>query len=298
VQATGDSAQSAVNALNAADPSPATGAYSELDSLFQLLDALEATPYPESRDSTEEAKREAGPAPSDESTTEPAERAAEWRMNFRSSPWKDVLDWYSTIAELPLHADEVPNGTFNYADDESHSLDNVTNILRVVLRTKGLLLKRQPGGIQLIRLQAAGTENLLGLKLPTHDELDKQRKSLVEIKNRISKLNEQRDTLPGDAKDRDTQLGVIKAQTETQRAEYETALAVLEAEATKVQVVLDDAEELSEHIATINAKSADCVPLHTIMALTRERLAAQATLDEIQAILDVGRIIARAPTHD
>jgi hypothetical protein len=33
------------------------------------------------------------------------------------------------------------------------------------------------------------------------------------------------------------------------------------------------------------------------MALKRECLTAQATLDEIQAILDVGRIIARAPTN-
>jgi hypothetical protein len=218
-------------------------------------------------------------------------------MNFRSSPWKDVLDWYSTIADLPLHADEVPNGAFNYADDELHSLEQITNILRVVLRTKGFLLKRQPEGIQLIRLQAGGTGNLLGLKLPTQDELDKQRKSLAEMQNRIAELNEQRDTLPGDANNRDTQLAVIKTQTDAQRAEYETALAVLEAEATQVQVVLDDAKEMSEHIATINAKSADCVPLHTIMALTRERLAAQATLDEIQAILDVGRNTARAPTN-
>jgi hypothetical protein len=116
------------------------------------------------------------------------------------------------------------------------------------------------------------------------------------MKNRIAELNKQRDTVPDDAKDRDTQLGVIKAQTDSLRAEHVTALAILEAEAAEVQLAVDDADELSQQVTAINAKSADCIPGHTVMALQRERLAAQATLDEIHAILDVGRIIASAPT--
>lgn len=307
VQTTGDSSQatqSAAHALNAADPSPATAAHSELDSLSGMLDALEATPFPESqfnmqasppKDSSGDTKRKAGPTSPDKTTAKPTDRSAAWRMNFRSAPWNDVFDWYSTIADLPMHADEFPDGTFNYADDDLHSPDDVTNILRVVLRTKGLLLKRQPGGIQLIRLKAAESGDFLSVKLPTHDELVEQRNSFVELKNRMSKLNKQRDTVPDDAKDHDAQLAVIKAQIDAQRAEYETALAILEAEAAEVQFAVNDADELSGHVAAINAKFADCVPLHTVMALQRERLAARATLDEIHAILDVGRIIARTP---
>jgi serine/threonine protein kinase len=308
VQTIGDQAQatqSAANALNAADPSPSTAAQSELDSLSGMLDALEATPFPESqfntqpsppKDSAGEAKRDAGPTSPDEKTAEPTDRSAAWRMNFRSAPWNDMLDWYVTIAELPIHADEFPDGTLNYADEELHSLDSVTNILRVVLRTKGILLKRQPGGIQLIRVPTAEAGNLLGVKLPTHDELAGHCNCIVKMKNRIAELNKQRDTVPDDAKDRDTQLGVIKAQTDSLRAEHVTALAILEAEAAEVQLAVDDADELSQQVTAINAKSADCIPGHTVMALQRERLAAQATLDEIHAILDVGRIIASAPT--
>jgi serine/threonine protein kinase len=309
VQTTSEPAQatqSVTDALSAADPSPASAAHSELDSLSGMLDALEATPFPESqfdsqespsREGADETRLDAGPTPPEEITAEPTDQAAKWRMNFRSAPWKDVLDWYSTIADLPMHADEFPNGTFNYADDDLHSLDNVTNILDAVLRTKGLLLKRQPGGIQLIRLQTAESGSLFGVKLPTHDELVEWRNSFVKMKDRISELNKQRDTVPGDAMDRDAQLAVITAKTASLRAEYETALAIIEAEATLVQIALDDAEELSGRVTAINGKSADCVPLHTVMALERERLAAQAALDEIHAILDVGRIIASARTN-
>jgi serine/threonine-protein kinase len=50
--------QSAVNELNAADPSPASAAHSELDSLSGMLDALEATPFPEAQLGTHKLSNE------------------------------------------------------------------------------------------------------------------------------------------------------------------------------------------------------------------------------------------------
>lgn len=59
--------QSAVKELNAVDPSPATTARVELDSLSGMLDALEATPFPETQlgngEPSQEVERENSPTP-------------------------------------------------------------------------------------------------------------------------------------------------------------------------------------------------------------------------------------------
>jgi hypothetical protein len=289
--------QSAVDELNAVDPSPSPAAHSELDSLAEMVDALEATPFPETqvgahestREDESETKSERGPSPPDESGSESSDQAAAWPMNFRSIPWKEVLDWYSTIAGLPLRADEFPEGTFNFTDTEQHSLQEITGILQPVLRTKGLLLKRQPNGIQLFRIKGTEGGNLLGVELPTHDKLVEKRKAFQDLQNRIAELNEQRGKVPDGAPDREKQLAIIKAKTDTLQAELQTAIRILEAESQEAQIVVADAERLAQQAAAINANSAECVPQNVLFRLQRELRLAKATLDEIDAVLSVGK---------
>jgi hypothetical protein len=292
--------QSAVIELNATDRSPTPAAHAELDSLFGLLDALEATPFPEAplgfqvlpMDGIRELNPDEATGPS-RNDSESTDHSATWPMNFRSAPWQDVLAWYSTIAGVALHADEFPDGTFNYADSEQHTLEDITNILHAVLRTKGLLLKRQPSGIQLIRPKGSEDGSTLGVRLLSHDELVERRTAFQSLQSRIADVNKQRDAVPDDAADRDQQLAIIKAKTDALHAEYQTSLRILEAELQEAKAVVVDVERLAQQAARINRRSADCVPQHILLRLRRELLVAQATAAEIDAVLNVGRVIAR-----
>jgi hypothetical protein len=259
-----------------------------------MLDALESTPFPEAQfgvapvvpdDREVQDKSGTGPAP-----TNPKEKTT-WAMHFRSAPWKEVLLWYSTIAGLRLQADEFPDGTFNYDDAEPRTLDEITDVLRPVLRTKGLLLKRQPNGIQLFRIKGTEHGKILGDRLPSPDDLAERRKSAQDLNDRIAELNKQRDAVPADAADRAKQLTIIKAKVIALQAEYQTGLKILEAEFAGAKSLVADAEVLSGQIAAINARSADCVPMHVLLQLQRELLIAKATVAEIAAALDlIGRI--------
>jgi serine/threonine protein kinase len=228
-----DEQQPAIVELDAVDPSPASTAHSELGFLSGMLDLLEAIPFPETEfgtlQSTDGPSRESDPKSGgttpaeDESPT--TDQSAAWPMNFHGAPWKDVLDWYAAIAGSPLQADEFPDGTFNYADSAQHSVEDAANILQPVLRIKGMLLKRQPRGIQLLRLK--GTENgsiLLPIGLASQDDLAERRKAFEEFMDRDADLNKQRDAVPDDAADREMQVAIIKARTEALQAEFHKPL--------------------------------------------------------------------------
>jgi serine/threonine protein kinase len=290
--------QTAVYELEAVDPSPTASARAELDSLSEMLNELQGTPFPEAQLGTRSPKQhESDTAPNDDSPppydnrSEATNETTAWQVNFRSAPWKEVLDWYSAIAGLPLHADEFPDGTFNYAGTKQHSLEEIANMLQPVLRTKGMLLRRQRNAIQLIRLSGTENGNILVIRLPTHDDLAERRQNLLDLKGRIAELNKQRSAIPTDTPDRERQLAVIQAKTDSLSAEHQTAAKVLEVESQLAKVAIADAQKLSAGVDAVNAQSANCVPQHTQLRLQRELLGARATLDEINATLDIARIV-------
>jgi hypothetical protein len=266
-----------------------------------MLDALEAAPFPEAQFGVQEPPSEvtrpddAGSA-SNENGPQSTNPPATWPMTFRSAPWNEVLDWYSTIAGLPLQADEMPDGTFNYVDAQQHSLDDITDILQPVLRTKGMLLKRQPQRIELIRLAGNESGNVLGIDLPSRSELAARRESFLELKARIDKVDKRRESIPREAADRQQQLAIIQAETDSLMAEHEAAKKILEVESDEAKLAAGDTERLLERLAAINTRSADCVPQHTLLRLQRELLAMKAAIDEINAILDLARVVERKPT--
>jgi type II secretory pathway component GspD/PulD (secretin) len=91
----------------------------------------------------------------------PADADGKLRFNFRYAPWKDVLDWFATQAELSLLVDAPPSGTFNYTDPRSYELSEAIDLLNSVLLTKGYTLVRRDRMLIVINLEDGIPPNLV-----------------------------------------------------------------------------------------------------------------------------------------
>ena len=91
-------------------------------------------------------------------------------------------------------------------------------------------------------------------------------------------------------------LANIKAKTDALQAEFQTSLRILETEFQEAKIVVADAEQLSERVAAINKQSVDCVPQDKLLELQRQLAIAKAAVAEIDAVLKVGRAVARDPS--
>lgn len=118
---------------------------------------------------------EAGKTPME--STKPALAAAgpvepgKVRFNFRFAPWKDVLDWFATQADLSLVLDAPPPGTFNYVDNKSYTPAEAIDLLNGVLLTKGYTLLRRERMLMVINLEDGIPPNLVAQVTP--QDLDK-----------------------------------------------------------------------------------------------------------------------------
>ncbi|MFP6620477.1 MAG: hypothetical protein VB877_14115, partial [Pirellulaceae bacterium] len=75
------------------------------------------------------------------------------RFNFRYAPWKDVLDWFASTAELSLQMDYPLQGTFNYIDKNYYSPDQAIDVMNGVLLTKGFTLIRRQKQLLMVNLE-------------------------------------------------------------------------------------------------------------------------------------------------
>jgi hypothetical protein len=284
--------------LQVRDPSPLLQSDAELDALSDMLDELESTPFPESAFQRPFAPTPGADGPNSKTeATAPGEEdaagsrassAMRWRFNFRGAPWKEVLEWFSTIADRPLWADEFPKGTFNYVDRKPYSLQEIANLLDTVLRTKGFLLKLGPSGVHVIRLKRDRAEKGFGAQLPGHDELVADRRSLLELKEEITNLEARRDSLPHDAADRAAELAILQTQSESLHNQIAAALGALKAKSEEAEFVLDQTTALLARVDSVNRVSAECVPQHVVMELKQIQIEAKAAFDEINAVLGLG----------
>jgi type II secretory pathway component GspD/PulD (secretin) len=64
------------------------------------------------------------------------------RINFKYAPWKDVIEFFAQQANLSLVTDGFPEGTFNYTDNKSYTIEQVLDLLNKVLSTRGYQLVR------------------------------------------------------------------------------------------------------------------------------------------------------------
>ncbi len=109
----------------------------------------------------------------------------ELKFNFRFAPWKDVLDWFATQADLSLvNADSPPPGTFNYQDTKTYTPAEAIDLLNGVLLTKGYTLVRRERMLTLVNLQDGVPSWLVTQVAP--EDLDK--KGQYELVNVVFKL--------------------------------------------------------------------------------------------------------------
>ncbi len=93
-------------------------------------------------------------------------------FNFRYAPWKDVLEWFATKADLSLILEAPPPGTFNYSDTKGYTPAETIDLLNSVLLTKGYTLVRRERMLLVINLEDGIPPNLV-TTIPV-DQLDQR----------------------------------------------------------------------------------------------------------------------------
>jgi type II secretory pathway component GspD/PulD (secretin) len=102
------------------------------------------------------------------------------QFNFAGSDWRNVLEWFSDQANLSLQLDQVPMGTFSFADPtKTYSISESLDILNLSLMKRGYSLVRRGRLLQVIDLEAENADKLISeiAELVTPDELDSRGKS-------------------------------------------------------------------------------------------------------------------------
>lgn len=103
------------------------------------------------------------------------------RLNFKSTPWEEVLLWIAKEAELSLQVDSYPVGSFNYSDPyRTYSVSESLDIMNSVLLNKGYRLVRRQRSLMVIDLGGGESPEVVrGLvrelaELVTPEDLDQR----------------------------------------------------------------------------------------------------------------------------
>lgn len=84
-------------------------------------------------------------------------------FKFRFAPWKDVLDWLATQADMSLLADQSPPGTFNYTDTRGFTPSESIDLVNGALLLKGYMLIRRERQLILLNLEDPIPDPLIDL---------------------------------------------------------------------------------------------------------------------------------------
>lgn len=109
-----------------------------------------------------------------------AESEAELRFNFSGADWRSVLQWFSDEADLSLQLDQVPIGSFTFADPtRSYSIDESLDIINLSLIKRGYALVRRGRLLQVIDLEADNANKLISeiAELVKPEQLDERGRS-------------------------------------------------------------------------------------------------------------------------
>ncbi len=71
-------------------------------------------------------------------------KSAEGKLvfGFDQELWEPVLKWFADQAQMSLHAEEYPPGTFTYVDDKPYTVSDSLDLINGLLETKGFTLIR------------------------------------------------------------------------------------------------------------------------------------------------------------
>ena len=96
-------------------------------------------------------------------------------FSFAGSKWSDVIDWLAKSGGLALHVNEIPKGTFTYADDNGFTLQQAIDRINLFLLPEGFTLVRSGRLLSVINLSDPKSAKQLDTlaRLVTPEELDK-----------------------------------------------------------------------------------------------------------------------------
>lgn len=74
------------------------------------------------------------------------------RFSFSGVPWRDVISWIAEEADLALHVDGVPSGSFTYSDPDSFTHQGAIDRINLFLLPQGYTLVRSGNLLSVINL--------------------------------------------------------------------------------------------------------------------------------------------------
>ncbi|QEG02480.1 Bacterial type II/III secretion system short domain protein [Stieleria maiorica] len=90
--------------------------------------------------------------PAPPATPDATAQSDEVRFAFTGVPWRDVIDWIAEEANLALHIDGVPAGSFTYSDPNSFTHQEAIDRINLFLLPQGYTLVRSGNLLSVINL--------------------------------------------------------------------------------------------------------------------------------------------------
>ncbi len=88
--------------------------------------------------------------------------SGELRFNFSGTNWRDVLEWLAEQADLSLQINQLPIGTFTFADPtRSYNVSEALDVINLALMNRGYALVRRGRMIQVIDLEIENANKLI-----------------------------------------------------------------------------------------------------------------------------------------
>ena len=96
------------------------------------------------------------------------------QFSFDRTPWRDVIEWLAESADLALHIEELPTGSFTYSDPNSFTSQEAIDRINLFLLPRGFTLVQSGKLLSVINLSdPRGQQQLDTLaRLITLDQLE------------------------------------------------------------------------------------------------------------------------------
>lgn len=107
-------------------------------------------------------------------------QGGELRFNFSGTNWAAVLEWFAEQADLALQLDQIPIGTWTYADPtRSYSISEALDVINLALLKRGYSLVRRGRMLQVIDLELENADKLISelAELVLPEQLEERGKS-------------------------------------------------------------------------------------------------------------------------
>ena len=128
-------------------------------------DAVQPAPAAREAAAREAAAREAAAreaAASQAAVPEATGDAGELRFNFSGTNWPAVLQWFADQADLSLQLDQVPIGSFTFADPtRSYTISESLDVINLALMKRGYAVVRRGRMLQVIDLEDENANKLI-----------------------------------------------------------------------------------------------------------------------------------------